>query len=177
MATIYYPSSSSLYTRTIAGGLSEAYINVAPDTIFILSGSSNFTSSLVPELVTTGSRWEITASMADNFDGANINTTKYTLTGSYVNFISASYTLLPSDNGMLLSVSNSVVTYMAVSSSLPYAFNCTFFQSGSGKVAFLSESSVTMRTRTSATGSAGQFAMMSMLRMPNGDFILTGDMT
>lgn len=45
---IYYPSDAVVYYKNtpIGGPVTEQYIGVQPDTIFVLSGSTNFTSSL-----------------------------------------------------------------------------------------------------------------------------------
>lgn len=83
MATIYYPSSSSLYSRIIAGGLSELNVNVAPDTIFILSGSSNFTTSLIPQLLLTGSTYDITASYAITSSRADVSNLATTASSAF----------------------------------------------------------------------------------------------
>lgn len=47
MATIYYPSNATIYTRNVSGSsLIEQNIGIAPDQIFVFSGSTNFTASL-----------------------------------------------------------------------------------------------------------------------------------
>jgi hypothetical protein len=46
MAIVYYPSNASVYTRQVAGGLTEQTIGLTPNTIFVFSTSSMaFTSS------------------------------------------------------------------------------------------------------------------------------------
>jgi len=48
MAIVYYPSNASVYTRQVAGGLTEQTIGLTPDTIFIFTTSSlGFTSSIM----------------------------------------------------------------------------------------------------------------------------------
>jgi len=67
MATIYYPSNASVYTRIISGsGITELFINVAPDTVFFLTGSTYITSSFGLIFISTGSTYPITASWANN---------------------------------------------------------------------------------------------------------------
>ena len=80
------------------------------------------------------------------------------------------------DNGALLSVSGSSAVNLFLTSSLPYGFNCTIYQSGSGKpMVFTSSIGTILRNRQGLSGSAGQYALMSLIRIQNGDFILAGD--
>ena len=66
MATIYYPSSASIYTRIVQGtGLTEMNLGISPNIVLMLTGSFPVSSSIV--IVTaadTGSTYFITASSA-----------------------------------------------------------------------------------------------------------------
>ena len=70
MATIYYPSNASVYTRQVNGGLVEQIIGLTPDTIFIFSTSSlGFTASLT----TTGtSSWASSSISSSYTNFANV---------------------------------------------------------------------------------------------------------
>lgn len=64
MATIYYPTGTTIYTRVVGTtNLTELHIDVAPDVIFVLTGSFPYTSSIVfIQQMDTSSTYPITAS-------------------------------------------------------------------------------------------------------------------
>lgn len=100
---------------------------------------------------------------------------RFILTGSYLASITSSCSLTNDDNGMILSILSGSNIYLAVSSSLPYGFSCTIYQSGSGKATCITESGVSIRSRFNYLSTGGQYAMMSLIKLPNGDYVLTGD--
>lgn len=89
-----------------------------------------------------------------------------------------SYTISGSDDGRLVVVnSGSTINITVTTSSIPSAFSSMYYQSGSGRMTFVTAStSVVLRNRSGFSGSAGQYALVSLLRVPNGDFVLGGDL-
>lgn len=127
------------------------------------------------------SSYSLTSSYSELSNNAvNLATTNsitldgYKLTGSYYSVVTSNtYTLLPTDNGKMvifLTGSNGVIF---VTGSLPYGFNCSIYQSGSGKFV-VSESKSTIRNAQSQYSSYGQYSLCSIIRIDGGDFIFQG---
>ncbi len=77
MAVIYYPNSTSVYTRLVNGGLIEQTINTSPNTVLIFPTSSldmGFTSSITAATASYLS--------ASNIDGV-VNSSSYSLSASW----------------------------------------------------------------------------------------------
>jgi len=138
----------------------------------------------------TGSTYPITSSWAQNVLTASaiVNTTDvifgggYALTGSgYFNHYTSSYTLTDFDNGKIVSEASASATMgtlslITVPGTLTSAFSCMIYQSGSGVLIVTgSDSSVIIRNRAGQTTLAGQYAVVSLIRVPDGSFILVGD--
>lgn len=103
------------------------------------------------------------------------NSTAYQMTGSIFNYQSSTYTLTNADNGKIISVNSGSTVYINISQSLDATFNCMIYQSGSGQVSFRSENGTFIRNRLSSTLTGGQYAIVTLLRVSNTDFILAGD--
>lgn len=67
MATIYYPTSASIYTRVVGGtDLTQINVGVMPDVIFVLDSSGlPFTASIV------SSSYALSASFAESGGGSS----------------------------------------------------------------------------------------------------------
>jgi len=104
-------------------------------------------------------------------------TTNYQLTGSYTTTYTNSYTISSLDDGKLVVInSGSAVTVTLTTSSINNGFNAIFYQSGSGAITFTTASTaVVLRNRQSQYKSAGLYAMVSLIRVPDGSFVLGGD--
>lgn len=102
----------------------------------------------------------------------------YAISSSIFTAQNSSYTLSQADDGKLVVVnSGSVVTITVTTSSISPTYSCMFYQSGSGTIMFTTASiSVILRNRSGFSGSAGRYALASLLRVPNGDFVLGGDL-
>lgn len=129
----------------------------------------------------TSASYALTSSYAESSNYAtNLATTNsitldgYKLTGSYYSTVTSNtYTLLPTDNGKMvifLTGSNGVIF---VTGSLPYGFNCSIYQSGSGKFV-VSASRSTIRNAQNQYSSYGQYSLCSIIRINGGDFIFQG---
>lgn len=180
-------------TTVSASNFESVVLNVQPNTVLYFDTSS-LINNVNAQMIPITASWALTASVTTVFattisaswasssifstqvSASQIIGSDYILTGSYVNFVSTSYTMSVVDNGALLSVSGSSTINLFLSSSLPYGFNCTVYQSGSGKAVVLTSSVQTvLRNRQGLSGSAGQYALMSLIRIQEGEFVLAGD--
>jgi hypothetical protein len=76
----------------------------------------------------------------------------------------------------MVSINSGSTTNVVISgSTLLSTFSCTVFQSSSGQVLFVTSSDSTLRNRSGHIRTAGQYAMVSLVRVASGDFILSGD--
>lgn len=85
------------------------------------------------------------------------------------------YTLLSSDNGKILTISNGSAITLTVPASLPAGFNCTIIQKGAGQITFTA-SSTTINNRQSFTKTKGQYSMVTIVQYGTNLFITQGDM-
>jgi len=73
MATIYYPSNASVYTRQVNGNLTEQILGLTPDTIFVFSTASlGFTASLTSSGTSSWASSSISSSYANYADSASV---------------------------------------------------------------------------------------------------------
>lgn len=84
------------------------------------------------------------------------------------------YTLLSSDNGKIITLSNASAITVTVPSGLGEGFNCTLIQLGVGTVS-VSESSTTINNRNSHTSIAGQYSSATLLAYSSNTFLFQGD--
>lgn len=88
---------------------------------------------------------------------------------------STSYILSSDDRGKTLLFSASATQAITCSSGLDVGFNCTFVQMGSGQLILSGASGVDLLNRQSHTGSAGQYAAVSIISIDSNTFIIAGD--
>jgi hypothetical protein len=86
-----------------------------------------------------------------------------------------SYTLVSSDNGKIVTLSNASAITLTVPAGLGSGFNCLLVQLGAGQVT-PTASSTTLHQRQSFTKTAGQYAVMSLAAYVADTFVLGGDM-
>lgn len=84
------------------------------------------------------------------------------------------YTLQASDNGKVITISNSGAITVTVPTGLGAGFNCLIVQLGTGQIT-ISASSTTIYNRQSHTKTAGQYATVSLVSHTANTFILGGD--
>lgn len=89
--------------------------------------------------------------------------------------IGTSYTLLASDNGKTITMSNGSAITLTVPSGLGAGFSCLIAQLGAGAVT-LAASGTTINNRQSFTKTAGTYAIMTLLATTANTFISQGDM-
>jgi hypothetical protein len=78
------------------------------------------------------------------------------------------------DDGKLINMTSGSASVAFLTTGLSSTFNAMFYQSSSGIIIFTG-SGVIIRNRSGQTGSAGQYAMVSLIRVSNGDFVIGGD--
>ena len=86
-----------------------------------------------------------------------------------------SYTISAEDRGKTLLFSSSVTQNITCSSGLDVGYNCTFVQMGSGQLILSGASGVELLNRQSHTGSAGQYAAVSVIVIDTDKIIIAGD--
>ena len=86
-----------------------------------------------------------------------------------------SYTLSSADRGKTLLFSSSATQDITCSSGLDVGYNCTFVQMGSGQLILSGASGVELLNRQSHTGSAGQYAAVSVIVVDTDKIIIAGD--
>lgn len=118
MASIYYPTVTQVYTRVVGGtNLSELHIDTSPDTIFVITGSFPYTSSIVfIQAMDTSSSYPITASYTLTYL-ASSSVADFATTASY-----AGVALL-SSYAATASVAQRMAPLMSVTSSISASFN------------------------------------------------------
>ena len=87
-----------------------------------------------------------------------------------------SYTLVPSDNGKVITLNNPLAITLTVPSGLSAGFNCLVVQLGAGVITF-TVSSTTIYNRGTKTKTAGQYAIATIVSYTSDNFITSGDMT
>jgi hypothetical protein len=118
----------------------------------------------------TSSSYAVTSS---NVTGQS-NCNQYALNNGYSNVYSSSITASANDNGRLMIFTTGSLCYLT--GSLSSTFSTTIFQSGSSQIRVTgSDASVIIRNRQSQFSTAGQYAFISIIRMPDNSFAVGGD--
>ena len=87
------------------------------------------------------------------------------------------YTLVPSDNGKVITLNNSLAITLTVPSGLSAGFNCLVVQLGAGAITFTAAAGTTIYNRGTKTKTAGQYAIATIVSYTSNTFITSGDMT
>jgi hypothetical protein len=154
-----------------------ASLSSNPTAAYLVYSSSLDKLVAFPGLYVSGN---LTGSGHAKFDSLNISTTSVfsgsifvsgsSIYGQVAELTSStdSYTLLPQDSGKFLNVD---------SAGLPTGFTISVCQLGSGSVAFVTGSGVTINNRQGHTKTAGQFAVASIVGTAADVYVLVGDTT
>jgi hypothetical protein len=86
-----------------------------------------------------------------------------------------SYTLQSTDNGKVLTFSNSSPVTLIVPAGLGVGFNCLIVQTGAGNVT-PTASATSIYQRQSFTQTAGQYAVATLVAISPDTFVLSGDL-
>jgi hypothetical protein len=96
---------------------------------------------------------------------------------SYSTISGTSYTLNETDRSKILVFTASGATTLTVPSGLSGLFDAMFVQAGAGQVTVSGASGVTINAALSATKTAYQYAVASLLPIAPNVFILSGEVT
>lgn len=102
----------------------------------------------------------------------------YQLTPDGVNTQSGTtYTLTVNDNGRVIVFTSGSAVTLTVPSGLGSGFSCSVVQYGAGQVTISAGSGATLRLRSSANKTGGQYAVASLLSVVANEYIVIGDTT
>lgn len=85
-----------------------------------------------------------------------------------------SRTLSDADHGKVLRFTNGSAVGVTVPNTLRSDFTCAVIQFGTGQITFTG-SSANIRNRQSHSKTAGQYAVVSLVKVDSGEFVLMGD--
>jgi hypothetical protein len=105
----------------------------------------------------------------------NVGTSWSPINVGTIKTISATYTLLPEDNGRVLDVTSATAMTITVPSTLPVGFQVSITQAGAGQVTITGGSGMTVSNRYSATKTSGQWAKAGLEVRASGSAVLSGD--
>ncbi len=111
---------------------------------------------------------------ANTFTGLQSADGFATTTSAFNAQTGTSYTLLTSDNGKIVTLSNAGGITLTVPASLGAGFSCTIIQIGAGQVT-VTASSTTIRNVYSNTKLVGQWAQATLTAYIADNFIFSGD--
>jgi hypothetical protein len=113
----------------------------------------------------------LTSTLTGNATGAS------TIAGfsAVMNAKTAAYTLVPADNGKIITINSASDVAVTVTGSLFAGFSCMILQLGAGKVT-LTASGATISNRSSFTKTAGIYAIATLISPATNQFISAGDM-
>jgi hypothetical protein len=115
----------------------------------------------------------VIASVSGDVDGGGSTISNFS--AKYNTQTGTTYTLVSSDNGKIITISNASAITLTVPTGLPVGFNCTVVQLGAGAITFTA-SSTTINNRGSNTKTAGQYAVASIISYTTNTFVTGGDM-
>jgi hypothetical protein len=92
-----------------------------------------------------------------------------------VKSVTASYTLLLSDNGRVLDVNSASAVTITVPNTLPVGFQVSITQAGAGQVTITGGTGMTVNNRYAATRTSGQWAKAGLEVRASGSAVLSGD--
>jgi len=111
------------------------------------------------------------------FGNASAVAQDYIVTGSYTYTLnSASYTLVQTDNGRLIQI-NSTGSTITVPSNLNQGFETNILQLGTGSFVITGSGGVSLNNLSGHSGSAGQFAMVSIVQYNTSSYVLVGGLS
>lgn len=87
------------------------------------------------------------------------------------------YTLLASDDGKIITTSNTSLQKIEIPTGLPIGFNCSVIQLSTGPVGFSAASGVTLNSFAGKTLMAGQHAAVSIIEYENNIINISGGLT
>jgi hypothetical protein len=173
-------------TGNVTGNVSGSAASVTGTVPIANGGTGSATKNFVDITTAQTVAGAKTFSDAATFSGAaNVtgaltggNTAGSTITGFAANFnqqTGTTYSLAASDNGKIITLTNSSPITLTVPAGLPGGFNCMIIQAGTGQVT-ITGSGVTISNRSGYTKIAGQNAIATLIALTSTSFISSGDM-
>ena len=102
----------------------------------------------------------------------------YKLTPDGVNTqAGTTYALTVNDNGRVIVFTSASGVTLTVPSGLDLGFSCSIVQYGTGQVTISAGSGVTLRLRSNANKTGGQYAVASLLSVVANEYVVIGDTT
>ncbi len=150
--------------------LSSSYSNNSTSASYSLNSntSSFITASNVIGTVISASY----ATTATTCSGI-VNTNQITLTSGFANYYAASVTASNTDNGRVMVFTSGSKCFMT--GSLSSTFSAMIIQCGSGQIAISASSDTTLKNRQNQYSTAGQYGIISVIRLADGAFYIGGD--
>lgn len=164
------------------GTLSAQFLLDVKGTIGNSAGDLSLNSSTNIQLSSSGQGVGMTGSLGVTGNisssgaistGGKVTSTGYILTGSYTSIVTGSYTLRSADNGQLLQINSGSLSYITVPSGLPQGFNCSLLQRGTAQF-ILNGSGTSVYNAYNNSASYGQWAVVSLLQLDSGSYLLQG---
>lgn len=159
---------------TISSGQISSTADVNQSGTNTFTGVNTFNTNYITGSI-TGSDAKFISITASNIAGGTIIGNVVVSGSMSLPIQSTSYTITSNDTGKTLLLSSSAIQAITCSSGLSTGFNCTFIQMGSGQLVLSGAPGVTLLNRQNHTGSAGQYAAVSIVSIDNDLFIVAGD--
>jgi hypothetical protein len=156
---------------TLAGKASTSHTHAASD---ITSGTIA-TVRLGSGTASSGTFLRGDGSWSDSTTSYLASDLGYRVSSSAVNALTASYTLVSSDNGKIITINSSSPTTITVPSGLSIGFNCTVIRLGTGTVTF-SSSGVTINSIDNLLSIDSQHGAVSLFSYASNIFNLAGNL-
>src|SRR5262245_25627729 len=131
---------------------------------------------LVGRLSTSGTAQELSSTdITTLLAGATFSAAAYAMTAAAINAqTGTTYTLLSSDNGKVVTLTNAAAITVTCPSGLGAAFSCALIQMGAGKVGLVAGGGATLNGYSGFTHLAGQYAFGTLIAPTANNFVLGG---
>ena len=170
-----YPSAPYFVLKQNAGGmLIHATAGIAFGDALSL-GSGTIVSINDDNQIINLQALSVVATGTISATGAMLTDTGYTITSNAISAKTDSYTLQPSDNGKIITMSAGSVKSITVPTGLDIGFNCTVMRIGTGRVTFVA-SSTTINSVDGLLEIASQHGAASLLCYASNTFNLSGNL-
>lgn len=124
----------------------------------------------------SGSSW-VDATRALALSGASVLATQFMLQAGSINAqTGTSYTLLSSDNGKVVTLTNAGAITLTCPTGLGAGFVCTIIQLGTGQVNVVAGGGATLGSLTGLTHLFAQYAVGTIIAPTANNFVLTGQL-
>lgn len=156
-----FAAAGATYAASASGSAQGGNGTVQFNNQGILDGSSNF--------LFTGS----------GIYASGVSSPNYTTNLSNINSVSSSgYTLLETDNGRTVLLTNQAASTVVVPPSLSAGFNCTLIQTTvSGQITITSGTGVILNSAYGATKTTTRYSVAGIIGIASDSYVLTGDIT